>query len=55
MLDNSGIDFTKYGWVGKAKEYLQNKDSNFPKKTTSVIVYYFPNFYNDYNAFKRKF
>ena len=55
MLDNSGIDFTKFGWVGKAKEYLLSKDPNFPKKTSNVITYYYPNFYEDYNAFKRKF
>ena len=55
MLENSGIDFTSFGWVGKAKEYLLNKDPNFPKKTSSVITRYFPNFYNDYNAFKRTY
>ena len=47
LKENSNIDFSKFGWVGKAKQYLINKYGYAHKNLSKHIKKYYPEFFND--------
>lgn len=52
---NSNIDFSKFGWVGKAQEYLKEKFNILLKGNISrFIKEYYPQFFENNNIFIRK-
>lgn len=55
LEQNSNIDFSKFGWVNFAKDYLLKKDSSIPvKQLHRFIKYYYPEFFENSNVFMRK-
>lgn len=53
LEQNSNIDFSKFGWVEKAKKYLQRKNINITNLSRFIKCYY-PEFFVNNNVFKRK-
>lgn len=54
LINNSGIDFSKFGWVKQAEEYLLNKDSLFDKIIHRMIKKYRPDFFKREDVYIRK-
>lgn len=54
LIKNSGIDFSKLGWVTKAKKYLQSRGELYRKNIYEDLKKYFPEFLSNQNTFKRK-
>lgn len=53
LEQNSNIDFSKFGWVEKAKIYLQRKNINITNLSRFIKRYY-PEFFVNNDVFKRK-
>lgn len=54
LEQNSNIDFSKFGWVEKAKIYLQRKNINITNLSRFIKRYY-PEFFVNNDIFKRKY
>lgn len=54
LEQNSNIDFSKFGWVQKAKEYLNSRNELFYKNLDKFIKRYYPEFYINNEVFIRK-
>ena len=52
LKENSNIDFSKIGWVEKAKYYLNNKYGFTHKNLSKHIKKYYPEFFDD-NVYSR--
>ena len=50
----SGIDFTKFGWVEKSKQYLDKNNLYYGKNLRLYIKKYYPEFFDGINVFTRK-
>ena len=51
----SNIDFSKFGWVNLAKEYMENNYPSIPvKQLHRLIKYYYPEFFENNTVFMRK-
>lgn len=50
LENNSNIDFSKFGWVNKAKNYLSDKGFNYKQLHRTIQVYY-PEFFTNNNVF----
>ena len=47
LKENSNIDFTKFGWVEKAKDYVLQKHHKSWKNLRKAILFYYPEFFDD--------
>lgn len=54
LIESSNIDFSKFGWVDKAKTYIQEKYGYCPKMLKRTISKYYPEFFEIVNPFTRK-
>ena len=55
LINDSNIDFSKFGWVEKAKLYLENNFGILLKGNVSrFIKKYYPEFFENNNIFIRK-
>jgi len=48
LLNNSNIDFNKFGWVNKAHQYLSNKNVWFHSNMNRQIKKYIPEYINSF-------
>lgn len=51
---NSEIDFTRYGWSGKLKQYLSKNNILVDKQILRMLRKYYPEFFDIYKPFLRK-
>lgn len=54
LIENSGIDFSKSGWSGKAVEYLKNRNELWSTHIFQNIKEYYPEFLQRNDVWKRK-
>ena len=54
LINNSGIDFSKSGWSGKAYQYLKNRNELIDKCIFRLIKNYYPEFLQREDVWKRK-
>lgn len=55
LEQNSNIDFSKFGWVNFAKEYMETNYPSIPvKQLHRLIKYYYPEFFENNTVFTRK-
>lgn len=54
LIKNSGIDFSHFGWVKLAKQYLAEKNNLYSQHLFEELVKYYPDFIKSENVFKRK-
>jgi len=54
LIKNSGIDFSHFGWVKIAKQYLAEKNNLYSQHLFEELRKYYPDFIKSENVFKRK-
>ncbi len=54
LIENSNIDFSKFGWSNKAKQYLKEHNTFYSNHIFQELRKYFPEFINSDKVFKRK-
>lgn len=54
LINNSGIDFTKFGWSQKAYNYLKERNELWNKGIFRCIRKYYPEFFQIKNIYIRK-
>jgi hypothetical protein len=54
LIENSNIDFSRFGWVDKARKYLKERNELFNKDIFHSIVLYCSDFLKNENVFKHQ-